>query len=443
MSVPQSANGMKRSKQEIEKASLLFFHLSSRRIVTSLLLFGLIIEWLLPLTQLEAYTELYRIGPLITAIGLSLAVGLFVPPMWISFFLNGVICVGTVLVMFRVQYPSLYESLLGLVHGLRTDAIAMMDGKLQLSGESRTLLLIAGLGMMAAAVQSLMWLRQWGLGLTALTAVYLLMLYGFLGLDVFPGLLRACAEGLLLSVLLTVPRMERLSGAVLMKVNMKPRNYPQIQLQNQQQNQQQNQLQIQKQKQPGKQTGSLSLFGWPVSWWSGAALLAVIVAAAGIGAAWGRPLLQSLLRGQRRRSTGVRTILGSSIRHPSCRDRAWIPIENKGGLGSAGITGYGFDDRVLGAPITLDKTVLFTVQSPEATYLRGESKSIYNGHGWEQPEHQLEERLIGKGETSPAIASSDLISARSHGGIVKAASAPLDGSRAGSEGVGSKEITAS
>ena len=86
MSVPQSANGMKRSKQEIEKASLLFFHLSSRRIVTSLLLFGLIIEWLLPLTQLEAYTELYRIGPLITAIGLSLAVGLFVPPMWISFF---------------------------------------------------------------------------------------------------------------------------------------------------------------------------------------------------------------------------------------------------------------------------------------------------------------------------------------------------------------------
>ena len=118
-------------------------------------------------------------------------------------------------------------------------------------------------------------------------------------------------------------------------------------------------------------------------------------------------------------------------------------IENKGGLGSAGITGYGFDDRVLGAPITLDKTVLFTVQSPEATYLRGESKSIYNGHGWEQPEHQLEERLIGKGETSPAIASSDLISARSHGGIVNAASAPLDRSRAGSEGAGSKEITAS
>ena len=49
-------------------------------------------------------------------------------------------------------------------------------------------------------------------------------------------------------------------------------------------------------------------------------------------------------------------------------------IENKGGLGSAGITGYGFDDRVLGAPITLDKTVLFTVQSPEATYLRGKAR---------------------------------------------------------------------
>ena len=93
MSAPQSANGMKRSKQEIEKASLLFFNLSSRRIVTSLLLFGLIIEWLLPLTQLEAYTELYRNWTPYYGDWVIIGSWLIRSSMWISFFLNGVICV--------------------------------------------------------------------------------------------------------------------------------------------------------------------------------------------------------------------------------------------------------------------------------------------------------------------------------------------------------------
>ena len=60
------------------------------------------------------------------------------------------------------------------------------------------------------------------------------------------------------------------------------------------------------------------------------------------------------------------------------------------------------------------------MQSPEATYLRGESKSVLYRTRLGQREQQLEERLIGKGETSPAIAGNDLISARGHEGIVSA-----------------------
>ena len=204
--------GVRRSKRQEERDGLHFFRHGIRRLITSLLLYGLIVEWLLPLEQLKTYTELYEIGPLLAAVGLFLAVGLFVPPTWAALLLNGLIAVGTVLALFEPHYGSLSQSLRGLVEAIRHDALGMGRGDFMISGESRTLLLIAGLGMMAIAVQSLMWLRQWGLGLTALTALYLLLLYGFLELNVFPGLLRACAEGLLLSALVTVPRIERLAG---------------------------------------------------------------------------------------------------------------------------------------------------------------------------------------------------------------------------------------
>ncbi|BBH22669.1 hypothetical protein Back11_40140 [Paenibacillus baekrokdamisoli] len=378
MSVPQLANGTKPSNREMEKASLSFFNLSSRRLITSLLLFGLIIEWVLPLSHLEAYTELYRIGPVIMAVGLFLGIGVFVPPMLISFLLNSVVCLGTVMLLFNIQYTSNYEAFMGLVQALKSDMLRVMEGQLQLSGETRTLLLIAGLGMMALAVQSLMWLRQWGLGLTALTAVYLLVLYGFFGMDVFPGLLRTCAEGLLLSALLTVPRMERLSGIKIVHVRKVAGRNP-------------------------------TLAGWAMSWWSGAAWLSVIIVAVGIGAAWGKTAASEpapwaadavnwgKLHLTKERMTAV--IQGKSLEAMTAEKA----------LGSEGLTGYGFDDRVLGAPISPSSTVLFTVQSATAAYLRGESKSSYNGHGWEQENSQLEERTIGGLSGNPAIAARDLV----------------------------------
>ncbi|QAY68483.1 hypothetical protein ET464_12335 [Paenibacillus protaetiae] len=52
------------------------------------------------------------------------------------------------------------------------------------------------------------------------------------------------------------------------------------------------------------------------------------------------------------------------------------------GRAAGATTGYGFDDSRLGAPVTKDDTVLFTAQSPFATYWRGEAKSVYTGTGW-------------------------------------------------------------
>ncbi|QHW31504.1 transglutaminase domain-containing protein [Paenibacillus rhizovicinus] len=363
------------SKRSEEREGLHFFRYGSRRLITSLLLYGLIVEWLLPLEQLKAYTELYQISPLLTAVGLFLAVGLFVPPTWAALLMNGCIALGAVLVLFQPHYGSLSQSMQGFVRAFRHDAAGIAQGQFMLSGEMRTLLLIAGLGMMAIAVQSLMWLRQWGLGLTALTAVYLLLLYGFTGLEVFPGLLRACAEGLVLSALVTAPRIERLAGM------------PDL---------------FAKGKGGSGGEGSL-LSGWSLGWWSGAAWLAVLIMAASVGAAWGwssgttseqAPWAADAIQwGQEQMDKAD----GGAAPAATTAQEAM----SETGLSGSGKTGYGFDDRRLGGPLTPDTTVLFTVASQEAGYLRGDSEAFYNGKGWEQEEHDWLKRNVTSDSGKP------------------------------------------
>lgn len=364
------------SKRTEERESLYFFRFASRRFITSLLLFGLIVEWLLPLEQLKSYTELYEISPLLTAVGLFLTVGLFVPPTWAALLANGMVAIGAVLFLFQPHYGSLAQSMQGLVQAVQHDAAGMARGNFMLSGEIRTLLLVGGLGMMAIALQSLMWLRQWGLGLTALTAIYLLLLYGFLGLEVFPGLLRACAEGLVLSALVTVPRIERLSGM------------PDLFARG--------------------SGGSGSLAGWTLGWWSGAAWLAVLILALSVGAAWGwsngttskqAPWAADAIEWGEERFHG-------SDGHAAPESMTAEEAMAKTGLNGSGKTGYGFDDRRLGSPLTSDDTVLFTVASKEAGYLRGDSESFYNGKGWEQEEHDWEKRSVSN--ASQATGTDDI-----------------------------------
>ncbi|NBD27602.1 transglutaminase-like domain-containing protein, partial [Paenibacillus glycinis] len=356
-----AGGGVRRSKRQEERDGLHFFRHGARRLITSLLLYGLIVEWLLPLEQLKTYTELYEIGPLLAAVGLFLAVGLFVPPTWAALLLNGFIAVGTVLALFEPHYGSLSRSLRGLVEAIRHDALGMGRGDFMISGESRTLLLIGGLGMMAIAVQSLMWLRQWGLGLTALTALYLLLLYGFLELNVFPGLLRACAEGLLLSALVTVPRIERLAGV--------PDLFAPA---------------------SGSGSGKGMLAGWSLGWWTGAAWLAVLIMAGSIGAAWSwsGPAASAQAPWAADAVKWGEARFGTPDGHDDA-EAATTAAEAMAdtGLNGSGKTGYGFDDSRLGGPLSTDDTVLFTVASREAGYLRGDSKSVYNGAGWEQDGH--------------------------------------------------------
>lgn len=378
------------SKRQAEREGLHFFRHASRRLITSLLLYGLIVEWLLPLEQLKSYTELYQISPLLVAVGLYLAVGLFVPPTWAALALNGLVTVGAVLVLFEPHYGSIGGSVSGFVRAVRSDALHVLRADFMLSGELRTLLLIGGLGMMAIAVQSLMWLRQWGLGLTALTAVYLLLLYGFLGLNVFPGLLRACAEGLVLSALVTVPRIERLAGVPDVFAGASGGSGGGLGAAG---------------KGRGAKPGQGLLAGWTIGWWSGAAWLAVLIMAASIGAAWswssGTTAKQAPWAADAVRWSEAR--LDEAEDGQASESTAAAEAMAETGLGGgAGRTGYGFDDTRLGGPLSSDDTVLFTVTSAEAGYLRGDSKAAYTGKGWEQDGHDWQKLNVAEADDDGA-----------------------------------------
>ncbi|MBP3966971.1 transglutaminase domain-containing protein, partial [Paenibacillus sp. DLE-14] len=267
---------------------------------------------------------------------------------------------GTVLILFQGQYASGQDALMGLVHAFTHDVGQLLQGKIVLSGEMRTVLLVSGLGMMALALQSLVWLRQWGLGLAALTVVYLLMLYGFLGLQVFPNLMRALAEGLLLGALVTVPRMERLIGS-----NLFVR---------------------------AREDGNNQMAGWSLPWWNGSAWMVVLILAVGIGAVWGlarqtpnepAPWAAEAVDWGQQKLLEHQSGGAGRQGHVTTAEEAMAAA----GLGDSGLTGYGIDDQVLGGSLTPDRAVLFTVASKEATYLRAESKSDYTGKGWVQNVH--------------------------------------------------------
>ncbi|TYP70585.1 transglutaminase-like domain-containing protein [Paenibacillus methanolicus] len=353
----------RRSRARAEKLELIaFFGPMTRRLLTTALLFGLFMEWLLPLAQLSEYTELYRIGPVAAAIGGFLAVGLFMPPVAISFAANALVVVLSVSLIYASHAGSPAAALLRIANAVQSDALLLAQGSLAFSGETRTLLLVSGLGMMAAAIQSLVWLRQWGLGLTGITLVYLMLLHSFLGFDVLAAVVRTLAEGLLLHGLLLAPRLERLMGAPT----------------------------------PVRGDDSGEVLGWSARWWLGACGMTVLLLAAGGAAAFGRPSENVAAPWARETIAWGQTHLTEEAIAVAIRDRSLEAFLTSPKGGANGSTGYGFDDGELGAPIRTKQEALFMVRAEEAVYLRGESKSRYDGRGWLAEPDRLETRSVGQ-----------------------------------------------
>ncbi|MFD0711884.1 transglutaminase family protein [Paenibacillus sp. GCM10027626] len=357
--VKAGQSGQLRQPEKAPNPEPSFFQGFSCRFVASLLLFGIFVEWLLPLQQLAAYTELNRLSPVIAAVGCFLFIGLLALPPWAVVLLNGAICFGSI----GVFYSEEINPLIGASHAVKVfsgDALKLLSGDFALGGETRTLLLIAGVGMIAVSMQALMWLRQWGLGLAGLTALYLLLLHSFLGLQVYAGLVRALAEGLLLNMLLLLPRLHRLYTAADATADADA-GFDDC----------------------GSTGGERSkLAGWPVHWWKGAAWLTalllfagVLISAAGVAEEAGQPS-----------PWAARTVNWAKN---ALFAQAALSLQGAGKRDAEAFTrqegmGYGADDRALGGPVTLRNDPLFVARSEQPHYWRAESKDYYDGRGWRQ-----------------------------------------------------------
>lgn len=60
--------------------------------------------------------------------------------------------------------------------------------------------------------------------------------------------------------------------------------------------------------------------------------------------------------------------------------------------------GYAADDRVLGGPLLLDDTVVFTARTSGRHYWRGEAKEVYTGRGWESRQEDAQQSVVSTDE---------------------------------------------
>ncbi|OME76160.1 hypothetical protein BK120_29740 [Paenibacillus sp. FSL A5-0031] len=309
------------------------------RLITTLLLFGLLSEWLLPWVNAGEWSAIYNPAPLIFVIGVVLLAGLFRLPIALSFVMNALLCILSLMWIYKSADQSSLQWLLAFPGMLRDHFVLIIENGLwSMSGELRTLLLFIGWAMLASALQALLWMRQTALGIAFFTLVYLITLHVWLGMDVMGGLMRTVAEGLLLGAIVSVPRVKRMIN-----------------------------------------TGAGKLRGLDMRWLSSSVFVVLTILGCGLLFAGGKG--ETMPPASWTASLNDRleqTIQSMGNQQGSIHVMGQTGFER---LGSA-FTGYGFDDGVLGAPVQKDNSVLFTGSSTEKAYWRGESKQVYDGRGW-------------------------------------------------------------
>ncbi|WP_018753490.1 transglutaminase-like domain-containing protein [Paenibacillus sanguinis] len=291
------------------------------RLAISLLLFGLFSEWLYPLQHLVAAGSSRATILFFVLTGLLLLIGCFRLPSTLFMLGPPLFIAASMLYLYGseegVGWFFSYADL------LRADLSEFLSsGRLYaVSMESRALLLLIGWTLLVVSVQMLALARQSIWLFLAATFVYLLTLEAVAGLELYLGVIRVAALGLVLQAL----AFQRSESAA------------------------------------SRGTGTVTAAGF--------VLVGVACAA----------LLSSLLPSQPVRAISWEQMVRAVSDWSGAQWR-----ERKGSVAAFSVSGYGLDDSRLGAPMQLRHDPYFTALSPYSTYWRGESKSVYTGRGWVQ-----------------------------------------------------------
>lgn len=311
----------------------------------TMLIFLMLLEWLIPLRELQYELELASLIPLLIVIGCTLFTGLLhtsriavlllritvitVTTIWIygssangrSPLLN-LSDLSSVLLDGGLRvYTALFQDMSGYLNTLKhLDTLTWSVP----SGEMRTILLLISVSVLASMVQSLVIKHHSVLWFSGFTLLYLIVMQGLAQTDASAGIIRLLAWT---AVLISWLRLE--------DVTMRDPQY--------------------------------SRRAWPVRWW-------ISTMAVSLGLLLGYMLWQQAY-------SWHRPIAWHGVEQ-------WITqtamAEKASGSTAQSVsrTGYGDDDTTMGAPVQDDDSILFHAISPERTYWKVETKRVYTGTGW-------------------------------------------------------------
>lgn len=292
-----------------------------RRFLVSLLLLGLFGEWLYPLHTYLGGDSSRIIGLFLGLTGAILLAGCIRLPSVVYGVFPPLLIMGSLLFLYGSEEGLSWFS--GYFRLISADIMeAVQSGRLYgFSGETRMLLLLIGWTLLVISVQMLALSRHSIMLFLSITVLYLLAMEIVLQVSVYPGLVRTAGWGLILQ--LTVFRNDLRTG------------------------------------------------GQPV----GTRTQSIISSAAAAFCVLSALLLSSLLPVQPERNIPWDQVVEAM--------EGWSGAGLSGDRGEGYVTsGYGRDDTQLGAPLHLRHELYFTAVSPQRTYWRGESKSLYTGRGW-------------------------------------------------------------
>jgi len=327
------------------------------RLWTSLLLYGLLLEWILPWTR-PADSLKVDAAPLLIAVFCFAAGELFRWRAAAAFSWNTLV-IGWTLWQLYGEGQAPLGWLTDFSTRMADEAMRLTDGGLWLmSGEIRALVLLLGWALLVPALQLIIWARQLSHGIGLATVLYLLLLHEWLGMDTQWGVARASLEWLLLAAAVTLARVHRVYGL-------------------------------------GADIGSRAgrMAGWQGRWTGGTLVVGGLIAAAALLGAYQKPWSAEPAAW----TAAMSDRWEGAIDRLS--DRYSAQTANARGSGQA-TTGYGFDDSRLGESLASNNQVMFTVESDQPMYWRGTSKSVYTGRGWTDNGTEWSSRLVAEPGTS-------------------------------------------
>jgi hypothetical protein len=306
-----------------------------RRLLTASLLFVLLSEWMRPLSMMSDVTGIYMIVPLLFTLAAVMATDLLKLPLVLNWILKLLIILSLAAAAHSGTHLANMDWWRSFVQRLPQDAnhILHMEWGL-LNPELRTCLFLLSWAIIAACLFTAVFYKRFALWFTGGTAVYLMLLSWWPGLDTFPGMLRAVGAGLLLHAILVPISLLHMNGL------------------------------------------RLNLARLPISWSLTTALFVTLTVGLGY-------IMAEQLGDSKPISAASAWDMLNPLRH----------LDVSGGVdkrAGGGKTGYGHDDSSLGGSLQSDDAPAFLAAvSHTNVYYRGEAKMRYDGKGWHGVNNEL------------------------------------------------------